>query len=338
MLAPMTNRQSNQDGTLTSTEIDWLVSRAQGGFGFVTTAAAFVSRAGKAWHGQLGISADSHVRGLARLAAGLRGAGAVSAVQLNHGGLQGNPIASGEQLIAPWRDTATGAQELTTDQIYGVINDFASAAVRAERAGFDGVQVQAGHAYLLCQFLEPDRNRRTDGYGGDYSGRTHIISDIIEAIRARTGTDFQVGVRLSPERMGIDPAEMRRLAGDLMAAGKIDYVDLSMWNVRKQPDATGQPRLLIDSYASLERHSTKLGVGGSVSGSADGQWCLEHNADFVAIGTAAILDREFAAKALTDPTYLAPRLPVTGDYLRIQGISETFGELLNEGMPQFLDD
>ena len=77
-LAPLTNKQSNPDGTLSDTEINWLLARARNGFGMVMTAAAYVAQAGKAWNGQLGISDDAHLPGLERLAAGIRDAGADS--------------------------------------------------------------------------------------------------------------------------------------------------------------------------------------------------------------------------------------------------------------------
>jgi len=87
-LAPMTNRQSHPDGTLSDLEIAWLDARARGGFGLTMTAAAFVSPAGKAWNGQLGVSSDAHVPGLARFADRVRAAGGASTVQLHHAGLR----------------------------------------------------------------------------------------------------------------------------------------------------------------------------------------------------------------------------------------------------------
>ena len=78
-----------------------------------------------------------------------------------------------------------------------------AAAVRCERAGFDGVQVHGAHGYLAAQFLDARKNHRTDEYGGDLAGRSRFLWEVLRGIRESTGPDFQVGVRLSPERFGI---------------------------------------------------------------------------------------------------------------------------------------
>ena len=101
-LAPLTNRQSNADGTLSDDEIAWLTARAEGGFGLVMTAAAFVAPAGHVWRGQLGIASDDHLPGLRRLAEGLRAAGACSAVQLHDGGRRAEREITGMAAQCPW--------------------------------------------------------------------------------------------------------------------------------------------------------------------------------------------------------------------------------------------
>ena len=85
-LAPMTNRQSHDDGVLSDEELMWLLRRAQGGFSLVSTCAAYVCEEGKAWQGQLGIAHEGHLPGLTRLATALNKTGAVSIIQLHHGG------------------------------------------------------------------------------------------------------------------------------------------------------------------------------------------------------------------------------------------------------------
>lgn len=134
-LAPMTNRQS-PEGTLSADEHRWLVARARGGFGQVLTAAAYVSPAGQAWEGQLGVHDDAMLPELSRLANALRDAGAVGAIQLHHGGLLAEQAGVvGHQVVAPWDDPAKGARALTTAEVHQAVADFVAAAVRAERAG-----------------------------------------------------------------------------------------------------------------------------------------------------------------------------------------------------------
>ena len=214
-LAPMANVQSGADGTVGDDEYRWLTSRAQAGFGLVLTTATWVQASGRGLVGQLGISSDAHVEGLTRLAKGLRAAGSRSAVQLYHGGRRAMAL-PGERPVAPWDDEETGARALSTGEVEQLVEDFVLAALRAERAGFDGVELHGAHGYLLAAFLDTQNNRRTDRYGGSLENRSRVIREIIDGIRARTGQDFQLGVRISPERWNIDIGEARELATQLM--------------------------------------------------------------------------------------------------------------------------
>lgn len=340
MLAPLTNTQSHLDGTLSEDEIRWLVARARGGFGLVMTAAAYVSRAGNAWAGQLGVSDDAHLPALERLAREIKEHGAVSSVQLHHAGKRADTTVSGMPLVSAYDEPAKEARALTTGEVEQVIEDFAAAARRAERAGFDGAEIHGAHGYLLTQFLEP-RNTRTDGWGGDLAGRARIVHEVIAAIRAATGPDFQLGMRLSPERHGLRLEEMVTVAGEVMSGGDLDYLDMSLWDVRKRPhEASDQheDRLLIDEFTSLERHGTRLGVAGAVSSAADVRWCLEQGADFVIVGKSAMADHAFAAHVVADVDYEAPRFPVSRQHLRDEYLGEAFIDYFAGTWPHLVED
>lgn len=340
MLAPLTNVQSERDGTLSDAETEWLLARARGGFGLVTTAAAYVTPAGKAWAGQLGVDDDDKLPGLERLAAGIRRAGAVSSVQLHHGGKRADSSVSGHPLVSAYADEAKGARPLTAEEVGAVVEDFAAAAARAERAGFDGVEVHGAHGYLLCQFLDPVRNLREDGYGGDYAGRVRIVHEVIAAIRAGTRPDFQVGLRLSPERHGVVLEEMVRLATEVMAAGGLDYLDLSIWDVHKHPHEAdpSDERLLIDHFTPLPRGGTRLAVAGAVTGAAEAQWCLDRGADIAVVGKGAIADHAFAEHAVNDSAYAPPAFPLSRDHLRGELLSEPFVDYFATGWPHLVRD
>ena len=203
------------------------------------------------------------------------------------------------------------------------------AALRAERAGFDGVELHGAHGYQLAAFLDPVNNRRTDHYGGSFENRTRVLREVIAGIRARAGCDFQLGVRLSPERWNIDLGEARALAADLMAEGRIDYLDMSLWDCFKAPEDpawAGKP--LIDHFTDLPRRGVRLGVAGRIYDAATARRCLEHGADFVLIGRGAILQRDFPARAVADPGFRSVERPVTREYLRSQGIGPAFMEYL----------
>jgi 2,4-dienoyl-CoA reductase-like NADH-dependent reductase (Old Yellow Enzyme family) len=170
---------------------------------------------------------------------------------------------TGEDVVAPWDDPALPARGLSTAEVQQVVRDFIAAAVRAEKAGFNGVEIHGAHGYLLCEFLDVARNLRTDGYGSDYDGRTRIFREIITGIRAETGPAFQLGLRLSPERFGIDMADALRFAQEVMTGGQIDYLDMSLWDCFKEPNDErhkGQP--LIAHFAALEARHLPARRGG----------------------------------------------------------------------------
>jgi len=325
MLAPLTNWQSNPDGTLTETEYRWLTMRAQGGFAITMTCAAHVQRGGQGFPGQLGVWSDDHLPGLQRLAAGIHAGGSGSSLQIQHSGRRSDAKLTGEQPVAPWDDAETGARALTTAEVEQLVEDFITAAVRAERAGYHGVELHGAHGYLLGQFLDADNNQRTDGYGGSFDNRCRVLHAIIAGVRARTGPAFQLGLRLSPERFGITMPESLTLAAQMLASGQLDYLDMSLWDCFKPPiDPAFAGKPLIDHFAALPRGATRLGVAGKILDAATAQRCLEHGVDFVLIGRGAMLHHDFATRALADPAFQCIERPVTRAWLEKEGLGAPF--------------
>ena len=336
VLAPLTNKQSHADGTLSKVEHDWLVRRAQGGFALTMTCATYVSPAGKAWHGQIGLCSDAQIPGLANLARGIREAGSISAVQLHHGGRRASE--SGQELVSAWDDPETGARAMTTAEVEQVVEDFAIAALRADRAGFDGVELHGAHGYLIGQFLDAEHNHRQDGYGGSLANRSRLLFAIIDQVRARCRPDFQIGLRLSPERYGIPLDEALATAERAMTEGQIDYLDMSLWDCFKQPDELGRgPARLIDLFARLPRGNCRLGVAGKISDAASAQACLDAGADFAVVGRGAILHHDFARRAIADPGFAMMERPVSRAHLRAEGLGEAFIDYL-AGWGDFVKD
>lgn len=334
-LAPLTNTQSHPDGTLSDDEYHWLEARGRGGMGLVMTCATYVAPAGQAWPGQLGISTDEQLPGLNRLAEGLRATGAVSSVQLHHGGRRADPALSGRPNQCPWDDPKTASVAMTTAEVEESIGDFVAAAVRAETAGFDGVEVHGAHGYLVGQFLDGRYNHRTDQYGGSLENRSRMLMQILSGIRSATGPDFQVGLRLTPEGNGITVPEGREVAAQVLASGLLDYLDMSLWDVFMKPRGDiredDPERLLIDHFVDLPRHGARLGVAGKVLSAADAAWCLDRGADFVSVGMGAILHHDFAASAVADAGFTAITPPVTRDHLLAECVSPTFVDYLGQG-------
>ncbi|HEY8571951.1 NADH:flavin oxidoreductase [Phenylobacterium sp.] len=328
MLAPLTNTQSHPDGRLSDEEFRWLTLRAKGGFGLTMTCAAHVQAVGQGFPGQLGVFGDEHLEGLTRLAAAIKAEGSVAALQMHHAGNR-SPKELVGQPVCPSDDPDTGARALSTGEVEQLVEDFVAAAVRSQQAGFDGVEIHGAHGYILAQFLSPEINRRDDRYGGSLENRARVILEIIDGVRARCRPDFQLGLRLSPERFGLKLAEIRDVAAEILRAGKIDYLDMSLWDVVKEPtEAEHKGRSLMSFFTELERGQVRLGVAGKVTTPARAAEMLEKGADYVLIGRAAILHHDFPERA-RDPEFTPIALPVTPQYLAQEGLSPRFVEYMN---------
>ena len=323
-LAPMTNLQSHPDGRLSDDEFNWLIMRAQGDFGLVMTCAAHVAASGQGFPGQLGVFGDQHLEGLTRLAAAIRSHGSVSSVQLHHAGSR-SPKELVGQPLAPSDEAETGARAMTLAEVEAARDAYIAAAVRCEKAGFDGVEMHGAHGYLIAEFLSPDANQRTDRYGGSLENRARFLLEILDGARAQCGPDFQIGVRLSPERFGMRLGEVRELVAQIMQDGKVDYVDMSLWDSSKFPEEEDfKSRKLIDWFTDIPRHGVRLGVAGQVRSAAEAIAVTEAGADFAFIGRAAMLNFDFPEKVRRDPGFAAPPLPVTAAYLKQQGLGPAF--------------
>lgn len=330
MLAPMTNQQSNIDGTLSEEELTWLSYRSEGGFGMVTTCASHVQQNGQGFDRQLGVFSDIHLPGLTRLASSIREHGAISSIQLHHAGTKAPTSLIGKQPVGASTDASSGARGLSREEVVQLREDFIAAAVRAEKAGFDGVQIHGAHGYILCDFLSPQYNRRTDDYGGSLANRARIIWEIIDGIKQSTKPTFQIGVRISAERFGLVFADQLEFAEQLLASNKIDYLDVSCWDSFKQPeDPTYSGKTLTQWFSSLPRGDTKVGVAGKIYSAQDCIKVLGQGADFPIIGRAALLHYDFPERVRADAAFKAKDLPVTREYLREQQLGPKFIEYMS---------
>jgi 2,4-dienoyl-CoA reductase-like NADH-dependent reductase (Old Yellow Enzyme family) len=325
VLAPMTNGQSHNDGRLGDDEYRWLVMRAAGGFGLTMTCAAFVQREGVGFAGQLGIASDSHLEGLTRLAAGIKAHRSHAVVQLYHAGMRAPAKLTGHAPLCPSDDGDTGARAMTRDEVQWSIDAFVDAARRAERAGFDGVELHGAHGYLICEFLSPVVNRRADDFGGSLENRSRYLLDVIRGVRSVCAPGFSLGVRLSPERFGMELLEARAIAQRLMNEGRIDYLDLSLWDCFKEPeDPSLGGRSLMSYFAELERGRVRLGAAGKILSGADAASVIGAGLDFVVVGRAAVLHHDFPRRVAADPAFQSVATPVTAEYLHGEGLSDTF--------------
>jgi 2,4-dienoyl-CoA reductase-like NADH-dependent reductase (Old Yellow Enzyme family) len=325
ILAPLTNLQSHDDGVLSDEEFNWLTLRARGGFGLVMTCAAHVQAAGQGFPGQLGIFDDMHIEGLSRLSAEIQVHGSLAMVQLHHAGSRSPPDLIGCEPVSASADPEAGVRALTTKEVGQLGEDFVRAALRAERAGFNGVQAHGAHGYVIGQFLSPESNRRSDRYGGSLENRCRLLFDILSGIREHCRPDFVVSVRLSPERFGMSLDETTDLARRLVESGLIDWFDMSLWDVFKQPEQDEfKGRDLLSYFTDFDRGNVRLSAAGKIRTARDARWVLDAGADAVTIGRAAILHHDFPTRCRQDSDFEPAALPVSEEYLRSEGLSDAF--------------
>jgi len=325
-LAPMTNLQSHDDGTLSDDELHWLEVRAKGGFGVISTCASHVTADGQGWKGELGIFDDKHLPGLTRLATTLRAAGSTNIVQIFHGGARADAkLIGGLPITASNEGEPLTAREATVDDIERFINAFRDAAVRAHRAGFDGVELHGAHGYLLGQFLSATGNRRTDEWGGSLENRARLMREATRRARAAVPASFVVGIRISPEDFGqtkgVDLDENLQLAKWLCDDG-IDFLHVSMWdsfaNTKKRPEEHALPLFRAAIPADVP-----LVVAGSIWTREQAEGLLAKGADGVALGRSAIANPEWP-KQIADASWVPRRPPMTAEELKERGLSDSF--------------
>ena len=289
------------------------------------TCASHVRARGIGFPRQLGIWGNHHLDGLKRLAACLNENGTHSVVQLHHAGMRTPHDLIEGPPECPSDNEETGAKALSLDDVERLKDDFVAAAKRAEQAGFNGVELHGAHGYILCQFLSPAINHRDDAYGGSLENRSRILFDLVDRVRAECGADFSLGVRLSPERFGLKLAEILEVAQRLMSEGNIDYLDMSLWDVFKEPEEEDfKGKLLLDYFTELDRGAVKLGAAGKIRGARDAEKALEHGLDFVVIGRSAILHHDFPRRVMADLDFQPSTLPVSRQYLKSEGLGEAF--------------
>lgn len=164
---------------------------ANGGFGFVVIEATAISKDGRLAFDQLGLWEDEQIEGHSKIVEKLHEQDIPVVVQIHHAGVMGC-----EEKLVSSSDYTLGekfARELTIDEIKVIENKFVDTAVRAEKAGYDGVELHGAHSYLLTQFLSSRVNKRTDEYGQD---KTLIVKNITKKIRENTSENFIVGIRM----------------------------------------------------------------------------------------------------------------------------------------------
>lgn len=227
VMAPMESSIAAADGSVTQEVLDYYEERARGGVALLiveATAIDFVR--GRLIFHSLSIDSDRCLTGMSRLANAIKKHGAMAAIQIHHTGGSTKKEVTGYQPLAPsplQRDGFDLPTELTISEIEDIVIKYAKAARRAKEAGFDAIEVNACHHYLIAQFLSPYWNRRTDEYGGSLKNRARFALDVVRAARQEVGDDYPFWLRINAEEAdrtdGTSLAEAKALAQMLLPSG-----------------------------------------------------------------------------------------------------------------------
>lgn len=215
-------------GMVTDKLVEHYKKRAQGGFGLICVEATAVLPGGRFGENHMGIWDDNQIEGQKRIVEACHEGGAMVIIQLNHVGCSAHPsigpaIGPSDMINkTPWGDFEVHG--MSRDELKLMQEAFLTAAVRAQKAGYDGVQLHGCHGYLINQFISVNNNKRTDEYGGSPKNRARFGAEIIRDIRSACGDDFIISVRTT----GMDPTveDAIKVAEEYVEAGA-DYLQVS---------------------------------------------------------------------------------------------------------------
>ena len=242
--APTVKFDFTDDSALaTQKHIDHYIERAKGGVGLICVEATAVTPDGRFGRNHMGLWDDAMIEGHKKIVDGCHEYGTIMIIQLNHTGYVSNPelgehIGPSEIEMDGYRGKYT-TKAMSIDEIHAMQKAFVDAAVRAKKAGYDGVQLHACHGYMINQFVS-QKNLRTDEYGGSTENRARFATEIIKEIKAQCGEDFLVSARTT----GCEPTveEAIAIAEEYIKAG-CDYLQVShgMSSLDELPDLAEAP-------------------------------------------------------------------------------------------------
>lgn len=235
--------------------IDYHTAVAAGGIGMTTVAYAAVSESGLSFSHQL-LLTKKQVPGLLKLTNAVHREGAAAAIQIGHCGLMAKRSVTGGVCLAPTGGFnlygPTWPRTITHEEIRAIIRDFGMAVHTARDAGFDAVEVHAGHGYLISQFLSPYTNRRKDRYGGSFDNRSRFMTEVIREVMKAAKGDMAVVVKMNLRdgfRGGMELEEAFAVAGILEQEG-VHALVLSGGFVSKAPMYVMRGRMPLQAMAS----------------------------------------------------------------------------------------
>ena len=206
VMMPMGTNYGEQNGEMSLLHINYYEQRAKGGTGLIIVENASIdSPQGSNGTTQLRIDHDNYLPRLFKFCETIHRYGTKLAIQINHAGASAvssrinmQPVSASD---VPSKEGGEIPRPLSKDEILHIVKKYGEAAKRAQTAGFDAVEIHAGHSYLISQFLSPITNKRTDEFGGSVENRTRFCRMVIDEVRKQVGPFFPIMLRLSADEL-----------------------------------------------------------------------------------------------------------------------------------------
>ncbi len=314
VMPPMETRKASNEGYVTDKILSYYDERTQGGaIGLLVTEHTYVAPEGKAAKGQLGIYSDACVPGLKTLVELIHKNGSKVVAQLAHAGASAPAELVGAENVISASDIESPAatakkgnapKAMTIEDIDRVKKCFVQAALRAQEAGYDGIEIHGAHGYLLNSFYSPINNKRTDAYtGSTLEGRLRLHTEILTEIRQVVRPDFIVGIRFGAVDYGMEGGsgfDELAEATRILAATGIDLMDVSGGLNGATHGLDRNPGYFADASVIVKQNcDIPVILTGGIKDINDAETFLqEGKADMIGVGRAIYAKASWAQEAM----------------------------------------
>lgn len=289
IVMPPMARELSDEGKVSDELVDYYHKRAEG-TGLIIVEHEYVSAEGIASPRQLSMADDSVIESFKTLTDAIHSQGSFAIAQVNHAGIES---------ITP---NKFNVNEMTHEDIDYVKDAFLKAAIRSQKADFDGVEIHAAHGYFLSQFYSPYTNKRTDEYGGNLENRMRLHNEIIKEVRQSVGEDYIIAIRFGAYDYleGGSKLEEIPIAVKSFVESGVDLIDISGGLCRYVNPNTKEPGYFKElSKIAKESCDVPVILTGGVKKAKDAENLLkEEYCDLIGIGRALLMDEEWSKKAI----------------------------------------
>lgn len=303
IMSPMQTNYADEDGHVTEQLIAYHVARARGRVAYNMTGQTTAALQGRYNRNMLCLYDDRYIPGFAKLVDAIHEVGGKLVIQLNHCGPKADPKATGMPVLGPSPIQENSKSpipvEISEEEILKTVSDFTQAALRAKKAGADGIELHMAHSYLMSSFLTSHLNKREDAYGGDIEGRMRFPLEVLTRVREAVGEDYPIVCRFSMGEFkdtGISLEDALTLARALEENGA-DALHISVYKDATAPYYMPQGHL-IPLAAEVKKvvDIPVIGVGRIVDPEFGEQVLREGKVDVIAIGRQLMADPDFLIK------------------------------------------